>query len=60
MAGRKFLWRNGDRPPGGLTAETGQVRGPRSPADFSSTYRMEGPECRLMANLLSESQMRSA
>src|ERR1035437_4164290 len=55
-AGPNFLWRSGDRLSGGLTAETGPSSRAPSSADFSSTYRTEGPAGFLMANLLSESQ----
>src|ERR1035437_5947153 len=56
-AGPNFLWRSGDRLSGGLTAETGPSSRAPSSADFSSTYRTEGPAGFLMANLLSESQL---
>src|ERR1019366_7823844 len=55
-AGPNFLWRSGDRLSGGLTADTGPSSRAPSSADFSSTYRTEGPAGFLMANLLSESQ----
>src|ERR1035437_7021358 len=58
-AGPNFLWRSGDRLSGGLTAETGPSSRAPSSADFSSTYRTEGPAGFLMANLLSESQKRA-